>query len=98
MPKEYDVGYGKPPVNTRFKKGQSGNPKGRPKGSTSLHTLINTVLAQKVPVMLTNGESELMAMKQLMVKTLFANACKGKNTALAFQLIAEAEKQFAAQN
>jgi hypothetical protein len=26
-----EVGYGKPPVATRFKKGQSGNPRGRPK-------------------------------------------------------------------
>lgn len=30
-PKDYEVGYGKPPKNTRFKKGQSGNPKGRPR-------------------------------------------------------------------
>jgi hypothetical protein len=28
---EYEVGYGKPPVHTRFRKGQSGNPNGRPK-------------------------------------------------------------------
>ena len=27
----YEVGYGKPPVNTRFRKGQSGHPGGRPK-------------------------------------------------------------------
>jgi len=27
-----DVGYGRPPVSTRFRKGQSGNPRGRPKG------------------------------------------------------------------
>ena len=27
----YDVGYGKPPVHTRFRKGQSGNPSGRPR-------------------------------------------------------------------
>ena len=25
----YEVGYGKPPVHTRFRKGQSGNPGGR---------------------------------------------------------------------
>ena len=28
---DYEVGYGKPPVNTQFKPGQSGNPKGRPR-------------------------------------------------------------------
>jgi hypothetical protein len=28
----YEVGYAKPPPYTRFRKGQSGNPKGRPKG------------------------------------------------------------------
>ena len=28
----YTVGYGKPPKHTRFPKGRSGNPKGRPKG------------------------------------------------------------------
>ncbi|MEM7169243.1 MAG: DUF5681 domain-containing protein [Pseudomonadota bacterium] len=29
----YEVGYGKPPKDTRFRPGQSGNPKGRPKGA-----------------------------------------------------------------
>lgn len=32
-PESYDVGYGRPPMETRFRPGQSGNPRGRPKGS-----------------------------------------------------------------
>jgi hypothetical protein len=31
-PRPYTVGYGKPPVHTRFQKGVSGNPRGRPRG------------------------------------------------------------------
>lgn len=48
MDKDYEVGYGKPPVETRFKEGQSGNKKGRPKGSKNVHTLLNEILSQKV--------------------------------------------------
>jgi hypothetical protein len=30
---DYEVGYGKPPVATRFEHGRSGNPRGRPRGA-----------------------------------------------------------------
>ena len=33
------VGYGRPPVNRQFKPGQSGNPRGRPKGSKNFPTM-----------------------------------------------------------
>ncbi|WP_312733852.1 DUF5681 domain-containing protein [Brevundimonas sp.] len=42
------VGYGRPPIATRFKPGQSGNPNGRPKGSKNLMTLLDQALDQKV--------------------------------------------------
>jgi hypothetical protein len=35
---EEKVGYGRPPLATRFKLGQSGNPNGRPKGSLNQKT------------------------------------------------------------
>jgi hypothetical protein len=46
--KPYGVGFAKPPKGTRFRKGQSGNPKGRPKGKPNLATVINRTLQAKV--------------------------------------------------
>ena len=43
---EYAVGFGKPPRRTRFCKGQSGNPKGRPRGAKNLATLMEKVLKE----------------------------------------------------
>ena len=34
-PSAYEVGYGKPPADHRFRKGQSGNPRGRPRGHSA---------------------------------------------------------------
>jgi hypothetical protein len=48
--KPYVVGYGKPPVHTRFKKGQSGNPNGRHKGSKNFSTTLEETLQEKVVI------------------------------------------------
>ncbi|MGG5823856.1 DUF5681 domain-containing protein [Falsiroseomonas sp. HW251] len=44
------VGYCRPPVHTRFKPGQSGNPVGRPKGATDLRAALVKALNEKVVV------------------------------------------------
>ena len=47
---DYEIGYGKPPKSTRFKPGQSGNPKGRKKGSMNLETILTKALNAKITV------------------------------------------------
>ncbi len=44
------VGYGRPPVHTRFKPGQSGNPKGRRKGQRNIHTIVVEALSQRISI------------------------------------------------
>jgi len=47
---DFEVGYGKPPKHSQFKKGQSGNKKGRPKGARNFKTDVIEVLTMPVPV------------------------------------------------
>lgn len=46
----YEIGYGKPPEHTRFAPGQSGNPKGRPRGSRNLSTVVGELARQTMTI------------------------------------------------
>jgi Family of unknown function (DUF5681) len=50
LSKTYAVGYGRPPVHSRFKPGQSGNPKGRPAGRLNVKTMVERVIHQRMPI------------------------------------------------
>jgi hypothetical protein len=73
---DYEVGYGKPPEATRFKKGASGNPKGRPKGTRNLSTDIREVLGAKVSVM-ENGKPRRVSTQLATLMRLREKALKG---------------------
>lgn len=47
---EYEVGKNKPPKKYQFQPGQSGNPKGRPKGSKNVHHVLSKILNEKITV------------------------------------------------
>ena len=73
---DYQVGYGKPPQHTRFKKGESGNPTGRPKNSKNLTTLLEKELKQRV-VITENGRRRSITKQEAMVKHLVNKAVSG---------------------
>ena len=61
--RDYEVGYGKPPRHTRFVKGQSGNPRGRPPGAKNMKTLLTKALNELV-VVTDNGGRRMVTKRE----------------------------------
>ena len=81
---DYAIGYGRPPKATRFKKGVSGNERGRPKGAKNVVTLFRETMAQKVPIV-ENGRRRKVAKFEAALIQLANKAATGD--AKAFQAI-----------
>jgi hypothetical protein len=88
-------GYGRPPRHAQFKPGQSGNRKGRPKGSKSFGTILVAVLNQKVSVRGARGIRQVTVREAMLMK-FTENALKGDPRAL-LTLIALDEKSRAGE-
>lgn len=79
--REYNVGYGKPPKHSQFKKGQSGNPKGRPKGSKNFSTHVRETLDLPVPIQ-EGGKTVQISTQKAALMRLREKALKGDQRAL----------------
>lgn len=75
---DYDIGFGKPPVHTRFQAGASGNPRGRPKGSKNLKSIARKVMNTKVPVR-ENGKVRMISKAEALVMTVFNRGLAGND-------------------
>jgi hypothetical protein len=75
-----DIGYGKPPKKNQFKKGQSGNPNGRPKGSKSLKTVVLKELATKLEIKI-QGKVKTVTKLEALVMKLMNDALSGQTNA-----------------
>ena len=71
---DYAVGYGRPPKETRFQPGKSGNPTGRRKGSRSVGAILNDVFRQKIEVT-ENGKTRRVMALEVMARRLATTPC-----------------------
>ena len=78
----YRVGYGKPPKAKQFKRGRSGNPKGRPKGSLNLATDLTAELGEHITVR-EDGRPRKVSKQRALIKSLMAKALQGDVRATA---------------
>ena len=77
------VGYRRPPVNRQFKPGQSGNPRGRPKGSKNLLTIFAEAMSRPVTVRDKKGKIRRLSKLELMVEVMVNKALAGDPKAFA---------------
>ena len=73
----YDVGFAKPPKHTRFKKGRSGNPNGRPRKKPDLYLELAEVLHENVTVTV-DGQREKVTVQRALLLRLRDQALKGE--------------------
>ena len=85
-----EVGYGRPPKHTRYKPGQSGNPRGRKRKSKELRQLIEAEL-DKLITITEDGQPKRITKREGLVTQLVNRGIKGDARALQL-LIAHLEK------
>jgi Family of unknown function (DUF5681) len=90
-PKDYEVGYGRPPVAHRFKPGNNANPKGRGKKNRNRKVVLRELLFDLVTVN-EGGEVKRMPALEVVIKRLLAQAAKGDLKA-ALSVIAMAQRE-----
>jgi hypothetical protein len=82
----YQAGYGRPPLHSRFKPGQSGNPKGRPRQSRNMRTIVKQVLSEDMHIR-EGGRLRRMSAMEALVRTILARSFKGDVRALASLMV-----------
>ena len=89
QPPPFPVGKGRPPKDFQYKPGQSGNPKGRRKGSKNASTIAREILDGKIGIRTPDGEVQKVTRRMGMLLQCAQKALNGDIKAVAFLLQTE---------
>jgi hypothetical protein len=78
---DYEVGYGRPPMATRFKPGNNCNPRGRPKKKKTVGQVIDEALSTKVRITV-DGKTKIMTKLDIVIHNLINAASRGDRQAI----------------
>jgi hypothetical protein len=84
--REYDVGYRKPPKHKQFRPGQTGNPRGRPKGTKNEATILRELLDHKKLEVREKGRARAVTVREAILLRVIEDALKGSTKSAAFIL------------
>jgi hypothetical protein len=83
---DYEVGYAKPPRHTQFKKGQSGNRRGRPRGAKNVATVLEQALGERV-IITENGRRKSATKMEVILKRLVNKAAQGDHRSIQLLIV-----------
>ena len=89
--KDYEVGYGRPPVAHRFKPGNNANPNGRKKKTQNRKVVVRDILLEPIAVK-EGGEVKQMSMLEAVLKKTMSKALSGDHKA-ALAIIGIAQRE-----
>ena len=78
---DYEVGYGRPPIATRFAAGNRANPNGRPRGSQSNGAVLRDIMRQKVAVS-EHGKTRRISTREVILRRLASDAMRSDPAAV----------------